>query len=84
MTYLEKIPMIQAFVDVFLESIYGFLPMCDIDFTIELMFGADPVSTAPYHMSILELTKTKMKLQELLDKGYIHPVYALGELSCYL
>lgn len=31
------------------------------------------VSKAPYRMCILELTKLKMQLQALLDKGYIRP-----------
>lgn len=31
------------------------------------------MSKAPYHMSILELTKLNMHLQELLDNGYIRP-----------
>ena len=36
------------------------------------MLGASPVARA-YIMSVLELTELKMQLQELLDKGYIHP-----------
>lgn len=56
MTSLENIPVIQEFVDVFLESILGLPPKRDIDFTIELVPGAAPVSKAPYRMSIPELT----------------------------
>ena len=37
------------------------------------MPGASPMSRDPYRMSVLELTEFKMQLQELLDKGYIHP-----------
>lgn len=73
MTSLENIPVIQDFMDVFPESIPGLLPRRDIDFTIELMPGATPVLKTPYRMSIPELTELKMPLQELLDKGYIHP-----------
>ena len=38
------------------------------------------MSRSPYKMSVPELTELKMRLQELLDKGYIHPsVFPWGE-----
>lgn len=73
MTSLENIPVIQKFVDVFPESISSLPPKRDIDFTVELITGSTPISRAPYHMRILELTELKMQLQELLDKKYIRP-----------
>jgi len=73
MTSLEHILVIRDFVDVFPESIPRLPPKRDTDFKIELVPGAAPVSIAPHRMSITELTKLKMQLQELLDKGYIHP-----------
>eukprot|EP00253_Pinus_taeda_P035149 PITA_35149 len=72
-TTLKNIPVIQEFVDVFPEEILGFPPKRDIDFTIELLPRAAPVSWAPYKMSVLELTELKMQLQALLDKKYIRP-----------
>ena len=60
MTSLENIPVIQDFIDVFPKSIPGLPPRQDIDFTIELMPGAAPVSKPPYCMSIPELTKLKI------------------------
>lgn len=72
-TTLENIPVIQEFSDVFPEEVPGLLPKRDIDFTIELVPGAAPVSRAPYRMSVPELTELKMQLQELLDKKYIRP-----------
>jgi len=59
-TPLENIPVIQDFVDVFLESIPQLPPRCDIGFTIELVPKVAPISKAPYHMSIPELTELKM------------------------
>eukprot|EP00253_Pinus_taeda_P021056 PITA_21056 len=59
--------------DVFPEEIPRLPPKRDIDFTIELVPAAAPVSRAPYRMSIPELTELKMQLQELLDKNYIRP-----------
>lgn len=70
---MENIPVIQEFSDVFPEEVPGLLPKRDIDFTIELVPGAAPVSRAPYRMSVPELTELKMQLQELLDKKYIRP-----------
>eukprot|EP00253_Pinus_taeda_P016566 PITA_16566 len=68
---LDNIPVVQEFTDVFPEEIPGLPPKINIDFTIELIPGAAPVSRAPYRMSVPELTKLKMQLQELLDKNYI-------------
>eukprot|EP00253_Pinus_taeda_P012702 PITA_12702 len=73
MSALGNIPVVQEFVDVFPEEVPGLPPKRDIDFTIELIPGAAPVSRAPYRMSVPELTELKMKLQELLDKQYIRP-----------
>lgn len=70
---LENILVIQDFFDVFPKSIPGLPPKCDIDFMIELVPRATLISRTPYCMSIPELTKLKMQLQELLDKGYIFP-----------
>eukprot|EP00253_Pinus_taeda_P016502 PITA_16502 len=72
-TSLNNIPVIQEFADVFPEEIPGLPPRRDIDFTIELVPGAAPVSRAPYRMSVPELTELKMQLQELLEKNYIRP-----------
>eukprot|EP00253_Pinus_taeda_P029605 PITA_29605 len=70
---LGNIPVVQEFVDVFPEEVRGLPPKRDVDFTIELIPGAAPVSRAPYRMSVPELTELKMQLQELLDKNYIRP-----------
>eukprot|EP00253_Pinus_taeda_P016801 PITA_16801 len=73
MSALGNIPVVQEFADVFPEEVPGLPPKRDIDFTIELIPGAAPVSRAPYRMSVPELTELKMQLQELLDKQYIRP-----------
>eukprot|EP00253_Pinus_taeda_P034845 PITA_34845 len=68
---LENISVVHEFADVFPEEIPGLPPKRNLDFTIELVPGATPVSRAPYRMSVPELTELKMQLQELLDKKYI-------------
>lgn len=73
MTSLEDITVIQEFVDVFPECILRLPTKLDIDFTIELVLGVVPISRNPYCMSIPKLIELKMQLQDLLDKGCIHP-----------
>eukprot|EP00253_Pinus_taeda_P019224 PITA_19224 len=53
---LNSIPVIQEFTDVFPEEIPGLPPRRNIDFTIELIPGAAPVSREPYRMSTPEMT----------------------------
>ena len=70
---LEDYPILQEFRDVFLDEIPGLPPKRDIDFTIDLVLGAAPVSKTPYMMSTPEMLELKMQLQELLEKGYVRP-----------
>ena len=63
--------MLQEFRDVFLDEIPKLPPKRDIDFTIELVLGAAPVSKTLYRMSTLEILELKIQLQELLEKKYI-------------
>ena len=48
----------------------------EIEFEIELVPGAEPVSKAPYRMAPAELKELKAQLQELLDLGFIRPSYS--------
>ena len=52
---LEDYRVLQEFKDVFLDEIPGLPPKRDIDFTIELVPGAAPVSKTPYRMSTPEM-----------------------------
>ena len=63
----------------FPDEIPGLPPKRDIDFTIELVPGATPVSKAPYRMSTPEMLELKMQLQELLEKSIPGRVCLLGE-----
>jgi len=47
------------FADVFLDEVPGLPPSRDVDFTIDLIPGAGPVSVAPYRMAPAELTELK-------------------------
>jgi hypothetical protein len=69
---LEDHAVLENFEDVFKE-VPGLPPKRDIDFSINLMPGAAPVSKTPYRMSTPELKELQMQLKELLKKGYIRP-----------
>ena len=70
---LEDYQVLQEFLDVFPDEIPELPPKRDIDFTIELVPGAAPVSKGPHRMSTPEMLELKMQLQELLEKKYIRP-----------
>jgi hypothetical protein len=55
------------------KEIPGLPPKGDIDFSINLMPIAAPVSRTPYRMSTPELKELQMQLEELLKKRYICP-----------
>ncbi|XP_073049612.1 uncharacterized protein [Primulina eburnea] len=64
---IEDIPVVQEFSDVFLEELPGMVPDREIEFEINLVPGATPISKAPYRMAPAELNELKEQLQELLD-----------------
>ncbi|XP_074291156.1 uncharacterized protein LOC141617927 [Silene latifolia] len=64
-----EIPVVSEFGDVFPEEISGLPPKRDIDFTVELTPGTEPISKTPYRMGPKELEELKKQLNELLDKG---------------
>ena len=59
---LEKFQVLQEFRDFFPNEIPRFPPKRDINFTIELVPGAAPVSKTPYRMSTPEMLELKMQL----------------------
>ena len=67
---LEDHRVLKEFEDVFHE-VPGLPPKRDINFSINLMHGAAPVSKAPYRMSTPELEELRLQLEEILRKGYI-------------
>ncbi|XP_057756211.1 uncharacterized protein LOC130975429 [Arachis stenosperma] len=49
---LEQIPIVCEFPKVFSDDIYEFPPNREVEFAIELVPGAGPISSAPYRMSV--------------------------------
>jgi hypothetical protein len=70
---LEDIPVACEFPDVFPEDLPRMPPDQDVEFVIELQPGMAPISRRTYKMTPKELAELKVQLNELLDKGYIHP-----------
>jgi hypothetical protein len=70
---LEDILVVCKFPDVFPEDLSGMPPDRDVEFIIELQPGTAPISRRPYKMTPKELAELNVQLNELLDKGYIHP-----------
>jgi hypothetical protein len=69
---MEDHVVLEYYEDVFKE-VPGLPPKRDIDFSITLVPGEDPISNTPYRMSTLELKEFQMHLEIFLNKGYICP-----------
>jgi hypothetical protein len=69
---LEDILIVQHYPDFFTE-VTGLPPDQKIEFTINLVPGAQPIHNAPYRMAPTVLRGLKEQLQELLDRGFICP-----------
>ena len=72
-TILDEIPVVREFPDVFPDDIAGLPPEREVEFTIDLIPGTEPISIPPYRMAPAELRELKAKLEELLSKGFIRP-----------
>ncbi|GKV13614.1 hypothetical protein SLEP1_g24605 [Rubroshorea leprosula] len=70
---LEDMPVVCEFPDVFPEDLPGLPPDMEVEFAIDLVPGTRPNSKAPYRMAPAELKELKIQLEELLEKGFIHP-----------
>ncbi|GJU78894.1 putative reverse transcriptase domain-containing protein [Tanacetum coccineum] len=53
-------PIVSEFQDVFPEELPGIPPIRDVEFNIELIPGAEPISKAPYRMAPIELKELKI------------------------
>jgi hypothetical protein len=67
------VPVVNEFLDVFLEDLPGMPPDRDIEFVIELNPGTAPIYKTPFRITTLELAELKDHIKELLEKGFIRP-----------
>ena len=70
-TIFDEIPIAREFPDVFPDDIAGLPPEREVEFTIDLIPGTEPISIPPYRMAPAELRELKAQLEELLSKGFI-------------
>ena len=70
---ISKIPVVDEYADVFPDEIPELPPSRDIDFSIDLIAGAGPMSAAPYRMAPAELAELKNQIEDLLEKKFIRP-----------
>jgi hypothetical protein len=69
----SDIPIVSEYLDVFPVDITSLPPEREIEFSIDLIPGAGPLSVAPYKKSPLELKELKSQLEELIQKHFIRP-----------
>ncbi|XP_028065628.1 uncharacterized protein LOC114268628 [Camellia sinensis] len=69
----DMIPVVCEFPDVFPKELPGQLIDREIEFTIDVTPGTQPISKTPYRMSPAKMKELKIQLQDLLDKGFIRP-----------
>nr|GFD35772.1 DNA/RNA polymerases superfamily protein [Tanacetum cinerariifolium] len=66
-------PIVSEFPDVFPDELPGIPLVREVEFSIKLILGAEPISKAPYRMAPIELKELKDQLHELLERGFIRP-----------
>nr|GFD39219.1 putative reverse transcriptase domain-containing protein [Tanacetum cinerariifolium] len=57
----------------YFQTLPGIPPVREVEFSIELILGAEPISKGHYRMAPIELKELKDQLQELLERGFIRP-----------
>nr|GEX04087.1 reverse transcriptase domain-containing protein [Tanacetum cinerariifolium] len=72
---IEDIPVVKEFLDVFPEDLHDLPAIFQVEFQIDLIPGAAPVAHAPYRLAPSEMQELSNQLQELLDRGFIRPIF---------
>jgi hypothetical protein len=70
---LDNIRIVCEYPDVFPEELPRMPPDRDIEFSIELLPRTAPISKRAYLMDVKDLIELKKQIEELLEKGFIHP-----------
>ncbi|GJU99662.1 putative reverse transcriptase domain-containing protein [Tanacetum coccineum] len=70
---LEDVPIIRDFSEVFPEDLPRLPPTRQVEFQIDLVPGAAPITRTPYRLALSEMREFFAQLQELYDKGFIRP-----------
>nr|GEY42566.1 reverse transcriptase domain-containing protein [Tanacetum cinerariifolium] len=70
---LKDLPIVRDFLKVFPEDLPGLPPTRKVEFQIDLVPGATPVTLASYRLASIEMKELSDQLKELSDKGFIRP-----------
>lgn len=70
---LDELHVVSDFPKVFPDDISDLLSECEVEFAIDLVHDTSPVSMDPYNMYDSELSELKKKLEDLLEKKFVHP-----------
>ncbi|KAK9136133.1 hypothetical protein Syun_015463 [Stephania yunnanensis] len=70
---IKDVSVVRDFVDVFPDDLPGLPPKRAVEFIIELLPGTQPIACRPYRMTPAEQEEVRRQLDELLEKGFIHP-----------
>ena len=68
---VDEILVVREFPNVFPNDIARLPPEREVEFTIDLIPGIEPISIPPYRMAPTELREFKAQLEEFLSKGFI-------------
>jgi hypothetical protein len=70
---IEKVSVVNEYLDVFPTESTQVPPDREVEFAIDIVPTAKPISQTPYRMAPTELKELKEQLQELLTQGFIQP-----------
>ncbi|GKC55722.1 putative reverse transcriptase domain-containing protein [Tanacetum coccineum] len=73
---ISDILVVRDFTDVFPEDLLGLPPQRQVEFRIDLVPRAMPVTKSPYRLAPSEMQELFGKLQELQDKSFIRPSHS--------
>ncbi|GKE03923.1 putative reverse transcriptase domain-containing protein [Tanacetum coccineum] len=76
---LSDIPIVRDFTDVFLEDLSELPPQRQVEFRIDLIPGATPVTKSQYRLATSKMQEFFEQFQELKDKGFLRPSHSLWE-----
>nr|GFD00542.1 putative reverse transcriptase domain-containing protein [Tanacetum cinerariifolium] len=77
-------PIVFEFLDVFPDELPGIPLVREVEFNIELIPGAEPISKAPYRMAPIELKELKDQLQDCWSEALFGRVCHHGVHQFYL
>ena len=69
---ITEVPVVREFPNILPKELSGVPPKRQVEFRIDLLPGAAPITKAPYRIAPLEMQELFSQLQELLGKG-IYP-----------